>query len=59
MSEPINPLLFKAVKRDYLGREAQNQSLGLAGEEFVVQFEHLQLSALGKHKLADKVNHVA
>ena len=59
VSEPINPLLFKAVKRDYLEREAQNQSLGLAGEEFVVQFEHWRLNALGEHKLADKVDHIS
>ena len=59
VSEPINPLLFKAVKRDYLEREAQNQSLGLAGEEFIVQFEHWRLNALGAHKLADKVDHVS
>lgn len=58
-SEPINPLLFKAVKRDYLEREAQNQSLGLAGEEFIVQFEHWRLNALGAHKFADKVDHVS
>ena len=59
VSEPINPLLFKAVKRDYLEREAQNQSLGLAGEEFIVQFEHWRLNALGAHKLADKIDHVS
>ena len=59
VSEPVNPLLFKAVKRDYLEREAQNQSLGLAGEEFVVQFEHWRLNALGAHKLADKVDHIS
>lgn len=57
--ELINPLFFKAVKRDYLEREAQNQSLGLAGEEFIVQFEHWRLNALGAHKLADKVDHVS
>jgi len=47
------------IKRDYLEREAQNQSLGLAGEEFVLQFEHWRLNALGQSKLADKVEHVA
>ena len=56
---PMNPLLFRAVKRDYLEREALNQSLGLAGEEFIVQFEHWRLIALGQHRLADKVNHVS
>ena len=59
VSAPINPLVFKAVKRDYLEREAQNRSLGLAGEEFVVQFEHWRLNALGAPKLADKVDHVS
>lgn len=58
-AEAVNPLLFKAVKRDYLEREAQNQSLGLAGEEFIVKFEHWRLIALGQQRLADKVDHVS
>ena len=58
-AEPFNPLLFKAVERDYLEREAQNQSLGLAGEEFIVKFEHWRLIALGQPRLADKVDHVS
>lgn len=59
VASPLNPLMFNAVKRDYLEREAQNQSLGLAGEEFVVQFEHWRLIQLGRPCLADKVNHVS
>ncbi|WP_332776095.1 DUF3883 domain-containing protein [Polaromonas sp.] len=59
VSEPVDPLFFKAVKRDYLEREAQNQSLGLAGEEFIVNFEHWRLTKLGHPKLADKVDHVS
>lgn len=51
--------LFRAVKRDYLEREARNQSLGLAGEEFVTQFEHWRLVQLGEKKLADRVEHVS
>lgn len=51
--------LFKAVKRDYLAREARNQSLGLAGEEFVVQFEHWRLVAMGESRLADRVENVS
>jgi hypothetical protein len=47
------------IRRDYLEREAQNQSLGLAGEEFVVQFEHWRLNAIGQPALADRVEHVA
>ncbi|TAM47253.1 MAG: DUF3883 domain-containing protein [Burkholderiaceae bacterium] len=58
-SEPTVASLFKAVKRDYLEREARNQSLGLAGEEFVVQFEHWRLVELGQQRLADRVEHVA
>lgn len=58
-AEPINHLLFRATKRDYLEREAQNQSLGLAGEEFIVQFEHWRLTQLGRSRLADKVDHIS
>ena len=57
--EAMNPLLFRAVKRDYLEREAQNRSLGLAGEAFVVQFEHWRLAQMGKQRLADRVEHVS
>ena len=59
VAEPADPLLFSAVKRDYLEREAQNQSLGLAGEEFIVKFEHWRLNALGQPRLADKVDHAS
>lgn len=58
VSEANGPL-FRAAKRDYLAREARNQSLGLAGEEFVVQFEHWRLVQMGEHKLADRVEHVS
>ena len=58
-TESVNPLFFKAVKRDYLEREAQNQSLGLAGEKFIVQFEHWRLITLGQQRLADRVDHVS
>lgn len=46
-------------KRDYLEREARNASLGCAGEEFVLNFEHFRLHNLGHKALADKVEHVA
>jgi len=59
LHEPQHPWLFKAVKRDYLEREAQNRSLGLAGEAFVVLFEHWRLNEIGQSRLADKVEHVA
>lgn len=50
---------FRPVKRDYLERESLNRSLGLAGEEFVVQFEHWRLVQLGRRQLADRVEHVS
>ena len=59
VKEAMNPLFFRAVKRDYLEREAQNRSLGLAGEAFVVQFEHWRLAQMGKQRLADQVEHVS
>lgn len=46
-------------KRDYLAKEARNASLGLAGEEFVLNYEHHRLWSLGKQTLADKVEHVS
>ena len=46
-------------KRDYLEREARNISLGKAGEEFVLNFEHFRLYELGQKKLADKIEHVS
>ena len=59
VSSPEVRTEFKAAKRDYLEREAQNRSLGFAGEEFVVMYEHWRLNALGETRLADRVEHVA
>lgn len=56
-AEPI--YAFNAIKKDYLAREAANRSLGLAGEEFVLNFEHWNLVRLGQNKLADRVEHVS
>lgn len=59
VSEPQNISTFTAVKRDYLEREARNRSLGAAGEEFVLRFEHWRLVQVGQHKLANRVEHVS
>ena len=48
-----------SVKRNYIEQEARNASLGLAGEEFVIQYERWRLVSRGKEKLADKIEHVA
>lgn len=56
---PEAPHIFRAVKRDYLEREAANASLGQAGEEFVLKFEHWRLVQLGQKRLAERVEHVS
>lgn len=48
-----------AARRDFVALESQNRSLGLAGEEFVLAYEHHRLYAAGKPKLADRVEHVS
>jgi hypothetical protein len=47
------------VRRNYLEAEANNQSLGLAGEEFILWFEHERLSQEGKRNLAERIEHVS
>lgn len=44
---------------NYLEREASNASLGAAGEEFVLQFEHARLWASGARGLAERIEHVS
>lgn len=51
---PRNP-----VRRNYLELEARNQSLGRAGEEMVLRFEHERLWWAGQRTLADRLNHVS
>jgi hypothetical protein len=49
----------RAAKRDYLQIESHNRSLGLAGEQFIADFEARRLHAAGRRALADRVEHVA
>jgi hypothetical protein len=46
-------------QRDHLAREARNSSLGLAGEEFVVQYERWRLIQRGHERLADRIEHTS
>lgn len=46
-------------KRNYLEIEARNQSLGRAGEELILRFEHERLWRAGERRLADKIEHVS
>lgn len=47
------------VKRDYFAREAQNRSLGEAGERFALDFERWRLVQVGAGQLAEQVRHVS
>jgi hypothetical protein len=70
LTEPPKPVALKnrvaepsvfytGVPVNYLEREANNRSLGLAGEEFVINFERARLIRAGAANLASKIEHVA
>lgn len=44
---------------NYLEREARNQALGAAGEEFVISFERARLIRAGKESLAERIEQVS
>ena len=46
-------------RQNYLEAEARNRSLGRAGEELVLRFEHERLWRAGERILADRIEHVA
>ena len=50
---------FTAVRRDYFAREAQNRSLGEAGEIFVLEYESRKLHLMGKRHLGERVERVS
>lgn len=49
----------RVVRRNYLEIEARNRSLGRAGEEIILRFEHQRLWLAGKKSLAERIEHVA
>jgi hypothetical protein len=44
---------------DYIAQEAKNNSLGKAGEQFVVRYEKARLIHVGLERLASKVEHIS
>lgn len=44
---------------DHLAIESRNRSLGKAGEEFVLRFEHQRLWTEGRKDLAERIDHIA
>ena len=56
----VSPAYLRApVRRDFFAREAQNRSLGEAGERFALNFERWRLAQQGAGQFADKVRHVS
>lgn len=53
------PRIRAPVRRNYLEIESRNQSLGLAGEKLVLDFEQKRLWQAGKKDLANRIEHVA
>lgn len=51
--------LYNPAGVNYLEREARNQSLGEAGEEFVINFERARLIHLGRESLAERIEQVS
>ena len=51
--------LATRAHRNYLEIDARNHSLGLAGEEIVLRFEHARLWRAGLRTLADRLEHVS
>lgn len=50
---------YNPVGINYLEREARNQSLGEAGEKFVINFERARLIYAGKESLADQIEQIS
>jgi hypothetical protein len=53
---PYTPRIQTA---NYLEMESRKRSIGLAGEELVLNYERQRLINSGKHKLADKIEHIS
>ncbi|WP_081618664.1 MULTISPECIES: DUF3883 domain-containing protein [unclassified Thioalkalivibrio] len=51
--------LYNPSGVNYLERESRNQSLGDAGEKFIINFERARLIRCGKEELADRVEQVS
>jgi len=59
VAEPIPRYKHKPIKINYLEREQSNKTLGLFGEEVVIEYEKWNLIRLGHEKLADKIEWIS
>lgn len=53
------PVIQNPTRVNYLEREARNQSLGDAGEQFVINYERARLIHSGKESLSEKIDQVS
>ncbi len=51
--------IYNPTGVNYLEREARNQSLGEAGEQFIINFERARLIHVGKEGLSDRIEQVS
>ncbi|MCB9277386.1 MAG: DUF3883 domain-containing protein [Lewinellaceae bacterium] len=59
VEEPVAAYTRNPIKTNYLEKEQRNRSLGLLGEEFVLEYERWQLNTSGKQSLADQVRWIS
>lgn len=50
---------YKPIKKDYLAQETKNRELGLAGEEFILNYEKARLEDNNRSSLSDKIEHIS
>ncbi len=53
------PIIGNPAGVNYLEREARNQQLGNAGEEFIIELEHARLLRAGREHLADRIERIS
>ncbi len=58
-AKSVAPIIYNPSGVNYLEREAQNQRLGNAGEEFIINFERARLIRAGQDSLADRIERVS
>jgi len=59
VTEPKVFYQLKPIKINYLEKEQSNKTLGLFGEELVIEYEKWNLIKLGKDNLADKIEWIS
>ncbi len=53
------PAIYNPGGVNYLEREARNQTLGEAGEQFIINFERARLIRAGRESLAERIEQVS